>query len=214
MKNDGHGHLVNIPSAFVSNTDGLKLIETLSKCNDQIYLKQVFDVFETEIVDLSLWLNLNNVPFKLNSEIILRTPERLLPSWLFQRHSAICEHLCKVQNFRMIGFKLIINALLYSVIPMTVLALNRTCTASQWTTPIQGTSFLAVSCSRSHSECICCSICCLKTRTQSGSITWTSSTTICVLDSRTLKLALMRPWSKVEFPTTSFRPSNKMLPTL
>ena len=80
MKNDGHGHLVNIPSAFVSNTDGLKLIETLSKCNDQIYLKQVFDVFETEIVDLSLWLNLNNVPFKLNSEIIVRTPERLLPS--------------------------------------------------------------------------------------------------------------------------------------
>ena len=26
MKNDGHGHLVNIPSAFISNADGQKLI--------------------------------------------------------------------------------------------------------------------------------------------------------------------------------------------
>lgn len=86
MKNDGHGHLVNIPSAFVSNTDGLKLIETLSKCNDQIYLKQVFDVFETEIVDLSLWLNLNNVLFEISSEIILCAFERFLQAGLFQRN--------------------------------------------------------------------------------------------------------------------------------
>ena len=90
MKNDGHGHLINIPSAFVSNTDGLKLIETLSKCNDQIYLKQVFDVFETEIVDLSLWLNLNNVPLSLIEAIILCSSQRLLQAWLFQRDSAVC----------------------------------------------------------------------------------------------------------------------------
>jgi hypothetical protein len=47
MKNDGHGHLVNIPSAFVSGADGKKLLEALSQCDDQIFLKQVFDVFET-----------------------------------------------------------------------------------------------------------------------------------------------------------------------
>jgi hypothetical protein len=103
MKNDGHGHLINIPSAFVSKTDGLKLIETLSKCNDQIYLKQVFDVFETEIVDLSLWLNLNKVPLPLISAIILRSSQRLLQARLFQCDSAIRQHICQV-NFKLSRF--------------------------------------------------------------------------------------------------------------
>jgi len=47
MKNDGHGHLITIPSAFVSGEDGLKILSALASCNDQIFLKQVFDVFET-----------------------------------------------------------------------------------------------------------------------------------------------------------------------
>jgi hypothetical protein len=45
MKNDGHGHLVTIPSAFVSNSDGLNIIKSLQQCNEAIMLKQVFDVF-------------------------------------------------------------------------------------------------------------------------------------------------------------------------
>jgi hypothetical protein len=47
MKNDGHGHLVSIPSTFISGHDGDNLLKVLSLCNDQIILKQVFDVFET-----------------------------------------------------------------------------------------------------------------------------------------------------------------------
>lgn len=45
MKNDGHGHLVAIPSVFVSNSDGLNIIKSIQQCNEAIMLKQVFDVF-------------------------------------------------------------------------------------------------------------------------------------------------------------------------
>ena len=32
MKNDGHGHMVDIPSLFISNTDGLNLINLEKEC--------------------------------------------------------------------------------------------------------------------------------------------------------------------------------------
>jgi len=32
MKNDGHGHLAEIPSLFISNNDGLKLLATSKEC--------------------------------------------------------------------------------------------------------------------------------------------------------------------------------------
>lgn len=86
MKNDGHGHLVNIPSAFISGVDGQNILTALSQCNDQIYLKQIFDVFETDIVDLSLWLNLNNVSHLLNKAIIICSLKRFLQARLLQRY--------------------------------------------------------------------------------------------------------------------------------
>ena len=42
MKNDGHGHLVTIPSAFVSNKDGKAIIRALQDCNKNVFLKQYF----------------------------------------------------------------------------------------------------------------------------------------------------------------------------
>lgn len=33
MKNDGHGHLVTIPSAFISQKDGENIIKALSECS-------------------------------------------------------------------------------------------------------------------------------------------------------------------------------------
>ncbi len=47
MKNDGHGHLVSIPSTFVSGVEGDNILRALKECNENIFLKQVFDVFET-----------------------------------------------------------------------------------------------------------------------------------------------------------------------
>jgi hypothetical protein len=29
MKNDGHGHLITIPSVFISNSDGLKILKAI-----------------------------------------------------------------------------------------------------------------------------------------------------------------------------------------
>lgn len=45
MKNDGHGHLVSIPSIFVSGVDGKKILSALNECSESLFLKQVFDVF-------------------------------------------------------------------------------------------------------------------------------------------------------------------------
>lgn len=61
MKNDGHGHLVNIPSVFVSGESGKSLLEAYNSCSQNLFLKHSFDVFESEIVDMDLWLNLNKV---------------------------------------------------------------------------------------------------------------------------------------------------------
>jgi lysophospholipid acyltransferase (LPLAT)-like uncharacterized protein len=45
MSNDGHGHLIDIPSIFIANADGLKLIDTYRKCNNNLIMKMSFDVF-------------------------------------------------------------------------------------------------------------------------------------------------------------------------
>jgi hypothetical protein len=66
MKNDGHGHLIHIPSTFISKSSGLDIIKSIRNCNNkEIYFKQYFEVFESDIVDLSLWMNLNNVIYLL-----------------------------------------------------------------------------------------------------------------------------------------------------
>lgn len=60
MSNDGHGHLIDIPSIFISNFDGEKLISTYSKCGNNTILKVHFEVFISEIANLTLWLDINN----------------------------------------------------------------------------------------------------------------------------------------------------------
>jgi hypothetical protein len=60
MNNDGHGHLVEIASVYISGKMGETLINTLKNCSS-VTLRQTFDVFETEVVSLELWLSLSNV---------------------------------------------------------------------------------------------------------------------------------------------------------
>lgn len=44
MKNDGHGHLAEIPSLFISNTDGENLRKTNNDCKDLPVVKVKFDI--------------------------------------------------------------------------------------------------------------------------------------------------------------------------
>jgi hypothetical protein len=46
MKNDGHGHLAEIPSLFISNSDGLKLGESSKDCKLPI-VRVVFEMEQT-----------------------------------------------------------------------------------------------------------------------------------------------------------------------
>lgn len=61
MKNDGHGHLAEIPSLFISNADGENL-KTISKdCKDYPVVKIKFDIDQAENSKVILWLDANNV---------------------------------------------------------------------------------------------------------------------------------------------------------
>lgn len=59
MKNDGHGHLADIPSLFVSNSDGLKL-KTADKVCSLPVVKIAFEMDQAEISQVTLWLDANN----------------------------------------------------------------------------------------------------------------------------------------------------------
>ena len=42
MSNDGHGHLVDIPSVFISGIDGGKLVSAMKNCNNTVLLMVKF----------------------------------------------------------------------------------------------------------------------------------------------------------------------------
>lgn len=42
MKNDGHGHMITIPSSFISNKDGQNILKSLKDCGKDLYLKHNF----------------------------------------------------------------------------------------------------------------------------------------------------------------------------
>ncbi len=44
MKNDGHGHLAEIPSLFISNKDGANLKNISGDCKDYPVVKIKFDI--------------------------------------------------------------------------------------------------------------------------------------------------------------------------
>ena len=59
MKNDGHGHLAEIPSLFVSNTDGVKLGQ---KCDGRLPLVRVhFEMHQQAVSTVIFWLDAGNV---------------------------------------------------------------------------------------------------------------------------------------------------------
>lgn len=60
MGNDGHGHLVDIPSIFISKTNGEKLISTRSECKDSMILSMRFETYTAKVANVTLWLNSNN----------------------------------------------------------------------------------------------------------------------------------------------------------
>lgn len=61
MKNDGHGHLAEIPSLFISNTHGKKLQTTDSTCSKLPLMRIVFEIDQAETSDVTLWLDAGNV---------------------------------------------------------------------------------------------------------------------------------------------------------
>lgn len=60
MSNDGHGHLIDIPSVFISGFDGEKLAKTYEKCSKSLVLKSKFDIFISKTANLTFWLDANN----------------------------------------------------------------------------------------------------------------------------------------------------------
>lgn len=61
MKNDGHGHLAQIPSLFISNKDGENLKTITKDCKDYPVIKIKFDIDQMENSKVILWLDANNV---------------------------------------------------------------------------------------------------------------------------------------------------------
>lgn len=61
MKNDGHGHLAEIPSLFISNSDGLKLSSTNKECKNLPIVKLQFEIDQKQTSQVTLWLDANNV---------------------------------------------------------------------------------------------------------------------------------------------------------
>ena len=60
MANDGHGHLVDIPSIFISNADGKNLISTRAWCDNTTILRMQFETYTSKVANVTLWLNANN----------------------------------------------------------------------------------------------------------------------------------------------------------
>ncbi len=68
MMNDGHGHLAEIPSLLISNTDGLTLLETQTQCQTLPLLKLLFEIDQKQTSQVTLWVDSNNVSRSLRSE--------------------------------------------------------------------------------------------------------------------------------------------------
>jgi hypothetical protein len=60
MSNDGHGHLIDIPSIFISNSDGEKIVKVFEKCQKSFIMKIYFDVFRSKIADVTFWLDIDH----------------------------------------------------------------------------------------------------------------------------------------------------------
>lgn len=60
MSNDGHGHLIDIPSVFISKADANKLIGASLKCSSSLIMKIYFDVFTSKVANVTFWLDINN----------------------------------------------------------------------------------------------------------------------------------------------------------
>lgn len=68
MKNDGHGHLAEIPSLFISNSHGKKLLSTDTSCSKLPIMRIVFEIDQAETSDITLWLDAGNVSLILFRE--------------------------------------------------------------------------------------------------------------------------------------------------
>ena len=60
MANDGHGHLVDIPSIFISNADGEKIVNAFNKCDKSIIFKMTYDVYVNKTAKVKFWLDASN----------------------------------------------------------------------------------------------------------------------------------------------------------
>lgn len=67
MKNDGHGHLAEIPSLFISNTDGENLRANNVSCLRTL-VRVHFEMDQLETSEVILWLDAGNVALGLYSE--------------------------------------------------------------------------------------------------------------------------------------------------
>ena len=65
MKNDGHGINAEIPSLFISNTDGLNLLKTKKECGKYPMMRVHFEMDQTDISDVTFWLDAGNVKTSL-----------------------------------------------------------------------------------------------------------------------------------------------------
>lgn len=57
MANDGHGHLVEVPSIFISYKDGENILKTYQKCDKQLILLIEFDIGIAEKAYTTLFLD-------------------------------------------------------------------------------------------------------------------------------------------------------------
>ena len=60
MANDGIGHLIDIPSIFISNEAGEKILNSKAKCGSDAIFKIKFDVYLSPIANVTFWLDSSN----------------------------------------------------------------------------------------------------------------------------------------------------------
>lgn len=61
MANDGHGHLVEIPSIFISGKHGKLLKEAMKDCNGSVILQIQFETFKSPVANTTFWMDTNHV---------------------------------------------------------------------------------------------------------------------------------------------------------
>lgn len=60
MKNDGHGHLAEIPSLFISKTDGLSLKKKTTECAKLPVVRVQFEMDQSQVSEVTFWLDAGN----------------------------------------------------------------------------------------------------------------------------------------------------------